>query len=150
MSDIIKNDCQGENCDVCGGTGFFREDDGDFRVCGCSSGDKYFGPAPGKIPMSDKDKLRADLLETIADAIADEWSARPGWHQHCAAAALTAIESAGYADASAVWDQAVEACAQAIKEVEKELAAEGEVYILLKTVEALRSLKRSDKESGNG
>jgi hypothetical protein len=46
--------------------------------------------------MADMDKLRADLLETIADAIADEWSARPGWHQHCAAAALSAIESAGY------------------------------------------------------
>jgi len=51
----------------------------------------------------------------------------------------------------AVWDQAVAACASAIKEVEKELAAEGEVYILLKTVEALRSLKRTDKtESDNG
>lgn len=68
------------------------------------------------------------------------------YHAHYERAATAFLSE----EAAAVWDQAVAACASAIKEVEKELAAEGEVYILLKTVEALRSLKRSDKtESGD-
>ena len=48
---------------------------------------------------------------------------------------------------NAVWDQAVEACSQAIKDVEEELAAEGEVYILVKAVEHMRSLKRSQSQT---
>ena len=46
--------------------------------------------------------------------------------------------------ASAVWNRAVEACANAIEEAESELAAaEGEVYILIKAAENMRSLKRT-------
>ncbi len=40
-------------------------------------------------------KGKTDLLDKIADAIADEWSARPGWHLHCAAAVITVLEGAG-------------------------------------------------------
>ena len=55
------------------------------------------GEGPEFVERAHKDKLKADLLDKIADAISNEWSAKPGWHLHCAAAALTAIEDAGFA-----------------------------------------------------
>jgi hypothetical protein len=44
----------------------------------------------------DREELKADLLDKIAKAISKEWQAKPGWDLHCAAAALTAIEDAGF------------------------------------------------------
>lgn len=74
----------------------------------------------------------------------------PNWREPCSEYA-----------ASAVWDEAVEACISEIKNQIAGFSSEeyatgqphssfGERFACKSCIEALRSLKRSDKESGNG
>lgn len=148
--EITQNDCQGERCSVCGGYGFYRENDGDFRTCGCPKGDNWPAPSSREIRMTDNRSLGnifTNMLTELEKDLPQESTARHLLYSH-----RVKIREAFDGAASAIRRAVIDECIQAIKAQRETFASSeyatgqprssfGERFACKSCIEALEGLK---------